>query len=99
MLFLSHKAHSPLENHLLGALPESDFNRLMPYLELVFMPTGHELYVSVMNLRYVYFPTIAFVSLFYILESGATAVIAIVGNEGIVWVRSFIRLFLRHYKV
>ena len=88
-----------MENHLLGALPESDFNRLMPYLELVFMPTGHELYVSVMNLRYVYFPTIAVVSLFYILESGATAVIAIVGNEGIVWVRSFIRLFLRHYKV
>ena len=61
MLSLSHKAHSPLENHLLGALPESDFNRLMPYLKLVFMPTGHELYVSGMSyVTFIFQPLLSF---------------------------------------
>ena len=89
MLSLGYRTHSPQDNHLLGALPQFDFNRLLPYLELVPMPAGHELYGYGMNLQYVYFPTTAVVSLLYRLESGATAVIAIVGNEGIVGVCSF----------
>ena len=89
MLSLEYKAHSPRDNLLLGALPQLDFNRLLPYLELVSMPAGRELYGCGMNFQYVYFPTTAVVSLLYRLESGATSVIAIVGNEGIVGVCSF----------
>lgn len=35
------------------------------------------------KLNYIYFPITAIVSLLYILEGGASAEIAVVGNEGI----------------
>lgn len=84
-----NKPHSPLQNHLLSALPAPEYHRLLPYLELVPMPAGHVLYGSGERLHYVYFPTTAIVALMCNLESGATAEIAIVGNEGIVGVSSF----------
>ena len=83
------KPHSPLQNHLLSALSLHEYNRLLPHLELVPMPAGHLIYGSGERLKYVYFPTTAIVALMCNLESGATAQIAIVGNEGIVGVNSF----------
>ena len=46
------------------------------------MRLGEALYESGGRLQYAYFPTTAIVSLFYILESGLSAEIASVGNEG-----------------
>jgi len=40
-------------------------------------------------MRYVYFPTTAIVSLLYVMEDGASAEIAIVGNEGILGIALF----------
>ena len=81
--------HNALQNHLLRALPVAEFNRLSPHLELAPMPLGHALYESGSRMQHVYFPTTAIVSLLYVLENGASAEIAIVGNEGIVGISLF----------
>ena len=81
-----HDAH---KNHLLAALPAADFERLAPHWELVPMGLGDVLYEPGVQLRYVYFPTTSIVSLLYMLENGASAEIAIVGNEGILGIALF----------
>jgi CRP-like cAMP-binding protein len=80
---------SPLQNHLLAALPAVEFERLVPHLEGVSMPLGDLLYEPGSQLRHAYFPTTSIVSLHYVTESGATAETAGVGNEGVVGVSLF----------
>jgi CRP-like cAMP-binding protein len=77
------------KNHLLGALPPAEAQRWMPLLESVELPLGHVLYESGVALTHVYFPTTAIVSLLYVMENGASAEIAVVGNEGIVGISLF----------
>ena len=77
------------KNHLLAALPDSVQARLLPQLESVQMPLGGVLYESGGTLSHVYFPTTAIVSLLYVMENGASAEIAVVGNEGIVGISLF----------
>jgi CRP-like cAMP-binding protein len=81
--------HSPNQNHLLAALPIEEFERLAPRLELVAMPLGEVLYESGGPLRHVYFPTTSIVSLLYVMQDGASAEIAVVGNEGLLGVSLF----------
>src|SRR6476661_5354041 len=81
--------HSLHGNQLLDALPARDYERLAAHLELVPMGLGDVLYESGSQLRYVYFPTTSIVSLLYVLEDGASAEIAIVGNEGILGISLF----------
>lgn len=77
------------QNHLLAALPEADFERLATHLERVPLPLGEILYEPGGLLRHAYFPTTAIVSLHYVMESGASAEIAGVGNEGVVGISLF----------
>ena len=79
----------PTENHLLAALPDPEWQRWQPELERVEMPLGQVLYESGTTLSHVYFPTTAIVSLLYVMENGASAEIAVVGNEGIVGISLF----------
>ncbi len=81
--------HDPRQNQLLAALPAVEAEHLFPHLEWVPMPLGDVLYESGMPMRHVYFPTTAIVSLLYVMEDGASAEIAIVGNEGVVGVSLF----------
>jgi CRP-like cAMP-binding protein len=81
--------HSPHQNHLLDALPPADYARLELHLELVPLRLGDVLYEPGVQLRYVYFPTTSIVSLLYVMEDGASAEIAIVGNEGILGISLF----------
>jgi CRP-like cAMP-binding protein len=83
-IFADHK-----KNRLLAALPEAEWQRWLPQLELVEMPLGEVLYESGGTLSHVYFPTTAIVSLLYVMENGASAEIAVVGNEGLVGVSLF----------
>ena len=76
-------------NRLLAALSDAVWERLLPNLELVEMPLGHVLHESGVMMSHVYFPTTAIVSLLYVLENGASAEIAVVGNEGIVGISLF----------
>lgn len=81
--------HTPRQNHLLAALPAADFERLQSGLRLVPLPLGEALYESGSELRHVYFPTTAIVSLLYLMADGASAEIAVVGNEGIIGISLF----------
>jgi len=81
--------HDPGQNHLLRALPAAESERLFPHLELVPMALGDVLYESGTTMRHVYFPTTSIVSLLYVMEDGASAEIAVVGNEGMVGVALF----------
>ena len=79
----------PKTNYLLAALPLADLQNWLPDLEAVEMPLGHVLYESGRTLSHVYFPTTAIVSLLYVMENGASAEIAVVGNEGVVGISLF----------
>ena len=81
--------HNPRQNHLLDALLKAEYNRICVGLELVHMPIGQVLYEPGGLLKYVYFPTTSIVSLLYVMENGASAEIAVVGNEGILGVSIF----------
>jgi CRP-like cAMP-binding protein len=77
------------QNRLLAALPAPEWGRLQPLLEWVEMPLGEVIYESGRTLAHVYFPTTSIVSLLYVMENGASAEIAVVGNEGIVGISLF----------
>ena len=80
---------SPRLNHLLASLPEAEWQRWQPLLERVDMPLGEVMYESGRVLSHVYFPTTAIVSLLYVMEDGASAEIAVVGNEGLIGISLF----------
>ncbi len=81
--------HSPKQNHLLAALPASEYERLAPQLTLTTMPLGQVLHESGSQVSHVYFPTTSIVSLLYVMEDGATSETAVVGNEGMIGVALF----------
>ena len=77
------------KNLLLSALPGPVRDHWLPHLESVEMPLSEVVYESGAILSHVYFPTTAIVSLLYVMENGAAAEIAVVGNEGIVGISQF----------
>jgi CRP-like cAMP-binding protein len=82
-------ATDPLLNHLLAALPVDVWRRWRGMLEPTAMSLGQIMYEPGATLTHVYFPTTAIVSLLYVMQNGASAEIAVVGNEGIVGVSIF----------
>jgi CRP-like cAMP-binding protein len=74
---------------LLAALPVADYERILPDLELVRLPLGWAVYEAGGKLGYVYFPTSSIISLLYVMEDGASAEIAVAGNDGLVGVALF----------
>ena len=76
-------------NRLLAALPGEEWQRWKPLLEVVEMPLGQVLYESGSRLSHVYFPATSIISLLYVMENGASAEIAVVGNEGLVGISLF----------
>jgi CRP-like cAMP-binding protein len=79
----------PKTNQLLAALPPGEWQRWQAQLEPVEMPLGNVLYEPGSTLSHVYFPTTSIVSLLYVMENGASAEIAVVGNDGIVGISLF----------
>jgi CRP-like cAMP-binding protein len=83
------KVETAQSNKLLGALSDEAFNRVLINLEPLDLHSGQVLYEAGDQLKYVYFPLTAIVSLLCTLENGASAEIAMVGNEGILGVSIF----------
>jgi len=77
------------QNALLAALPAAARDRLAPKLKLVDMPLGKVLYESGDKLSHAYFPTESIISKLYVIESGASTEISMVGNEGMIGVALF----------
>lgn len=76
-------------NRLLEKLPAEDFERLLSSLEFVDLTLGEFLYQSGDEMKYLYFPTTAIVSLLYTMESGSTAEMGVVGRCGAVGIALF----------
>jgi len=76
-------------NHLLAALPEADYARLLPRLEHTPLPLGLAVYESGGTQGYVYFPIDSIVSMLYVGENGSSTEIAVVGNDGLVGLALF----------
>jgi CRP-like cAMP-binding protein len=81
--------HTPTQNHILAALPAEVYARLLPHLDLVPLALGWAVYESGGTLGYIYFPTTSIVSLLFVTEDGASAEIAVVGNDGAVGISLF----------
>ena len=79
----------PRLNQLLAALPAAEWTRWGPQLEPIELAQGDVLYESGRTMSHVTFPTTAIVALMYVMENGASAEIAVVGNEGIVGISLF----------
>lgn len=84
-----HLLHYPQQNRLLAALAREVQDRLFPQLELVPMPLDFLVHEPLGKLRYAYFPTTCLVSKLSSLESGASAEIGVIGNDGMVSVCLF----------
>ena len=80
---------TPRQNRLIAALPDADYERLLPHMAPFPLELGRAIYESGGHQGYVYFPTTAIVSLLYVMEDGASAEIAIVGTEGVVGIALF----------
>jgi CRP-like cAMP-binding protein len=83
------KSHLPKQNLLLAALPAAVYQRLLPHLEHVALPLGWAVYEAGSRMGHVFFPTEGIVSLLYVMENGASAEIAVTGNEGLVGISLF----------
>jgi CRP-like cAMP-binding protein len=74
----------PKQNHLLASLPEAEWKRWLPQLELVHLTLGQVLYEPGGTMKHVCFPTTSIVSMLYMMKNGESAEIAVVGSEGLI---------------
>lgn len=79
----------PKANLLLSILPEDEYNRLLPDLELVSLALGRCLSESGGHMNCVFFPTTAIVSFLHVMDNGSSGEIAVVGNDGIIGLSVF----------
>jgi len=83
-------ASHPLQNRLLRALPPRERERLLPQLSLVSLLPGATLHEQAEVLSHLYFPIDSIVSLLRVMKDGATAQLALAGNEGVVGIGLFL---------
>jgi CRP-like cAMP-binding protein len=80
---------SPGQNRLLALLTKAESKRLSADLEPILFSHSEILTETGSRQKYVYFPTTAAVSMVNMMESGAAAQIAMVGNDGVVGISLF----------
>lgn len=80
----------PLRNHVLAALPATDYERLLPDLEAVTLLAGSTVYDAGERERHLYFLTAGLVARLYVTGSGASAEFAVTGREGVIGIASFL---------
>jgi CRP-like cAMP-binding protein len=83
-------SHAPRQNHILAALPDTDFDRVLSHLEPVALPPGWVVHSAGQRQGKLYFPTGGIVARLYETEAGATAAFAFTGNEGVIGIASFL---------
>jgi CRP-like cAMP-binding protein len=85
-------ASNPRRNMLLAALPRREQDQLFSFLEPVALEFGKVLYEPGERIRHVYFPTSGMISLLLVLNDGAVAEVARVGNEGVLGLPVFLQV-------
>jgi len=86
-------------NRLLSALPDEEYERLVPQGELVHLEKGEIIYMAGDRIEQIYFPLSGMFSLLSTTESGATTEVAMVGSEGIVGLPIFMNIEKSPYEV
>ena len=81
---------TPTQNHLLAALPQHVYERLVPDLEPFPLRLGWAVHDAGDREKYLYFLTAGIVARFYVTASGASAEFAVTGNEGVIGIASFL---------
>jgi CRP-like cAMP-binding protein len=84
----ANEDHSP--NLLLSSLSVEDYARLVPHLHNVKLALGDVIGQGTRESDFAYFPTTSVVSLICDLEEGATAEVALAGNDGVVGTSLFL---------
>ena len=82
LAFMPQNRSRSTQNQLLCALPQAEYDRFVPYLEIVNLPFKHVLYEPNQSVDYVYFLNHGVVSMVTITEEGETVEAATIGNEG-----------------
>jgi CRP-like cAMP-binding protein len=81
---MSQSRRHQIKNRLLSALPDSEYERLLPHLEQVSLTLKQIIYLPNEPIEYVYFPNSGIISLVNLTEDGGTVEAATVGKEGMV---------------
>jgi CRP-like cAMP-binding protein len=81
---------TPRQNRLLAALPQEEYERLLPDLEPVALPRGSTIHGPGDRQKYLYFVTAGIVSRLYVARDGASTEFAVTGREGVIGVASFL---------
>ena len=79
---MSYHSESRLQNHILAALPQESYERLLPRLEPVDLSHGQLLYEIDDPIEHVYFPFRAMVSLVTQMVDGKVVEVGLVGRDG-----------------
>lgn len=82
--------HAPRQNHILAALPASQYYRLLPHLEPVALPLGSALHPAGERESHLHFITEGIVSRVHVTRNGDSAEFALTGNEGVIGVASIL---------
>ena len=82
--------NNPKNNHILSALPEAEYQRLIKLVEPVNLSLNEILLKAGQKCKYLYFPTQGIVSLVSIIDNNSTTEIGLIGKEGMVGTLQFI---------
>lgn len=80
---------SQIGNRILASLPAKEYERILPHLEHISFVPDQVVCESGEQMDYIYFLTSSTIYLLYVVESGATAEIGIIGNEGVLGIALF----------
>jgi CRP-like cAMP-binding protein len=73
-------------NSLLAALPDKEYQKLLPSLEPVSLTFGETIYDPGAQIRHVYFPTDSLISLLTLVEGHLALEVGLIGREGMLGV-------------
>lgn len=82
--------HVPVENQLLAALPEKEYQRLLPRFELIPLVFGEVLYQPGERVEYVYFPNNGLVCLTSPVNQRSTTAVNLIDNYGMAGIFIFL---------
>jgi len=74
--------HEPVANRILAALPEEEYQYLLPHLELVALGFKQVLYEPSVPMRFGYFPNSGMICLIAVMQDGASVEVGVIGHEG-----------------
>jgi CRP-like cAMP-binding protein len=80
----ANKLRLPVQNFILAALPQKEFDSLAPALQLIRVKPEEVIYRAQEEIKYVYFPTTAMLSWIGVTEAGERIEVGVVGWEGMV---------------